>query len=243
MGIICKNCDNSFAGQYCNNCGQNANTHKINSHFLLHDIQHGILHFDKGIFYSIKEMFTRPGSSILDFIKGKRVKHFKPISMVVVIATIYSFLFHHFRIDIFEFQPPDLQLDVMDLNEWIENHFARATLATLPLYTIGTYLCYKKQGFNFLELLVLNSFNASQRLLVRIAAFPLFYYFNGTPEILLLLRLFLIIDLLLIFWTNVQFFEKVSKLKTFFLSLLSYGIFLICLYLLSIMVLLIEGIY
>ena len=52
MMITCKNCNQKFNGHFCNNCGQPANTHKINSHFLWHDIQHGLLHFDKGIFHN-----------------------------------------------------------------------------------------------------------------------------------------------------------------------------------------------
>jgi hypothetical protein len=89
MEITCKNCHQVYTGHYCNNCGQSAETHKINAHFLWHDIQHGLLHFDEGILFSLRQLFTRPGHSIREFIDGKRVRHFKPISLVVVLATLY----------------------------------------------------------------------------------------------------------------------------------------------------------
>ena len=92
MEITCKNCNQTFKGHYCNNCGQPADTHKINAHFLWHDIQHGLLHFDNGIPYSIKQLFIRPGHSIREFIEGKRVRHFKPLSLVAVLGALYGFL-------------------------------------------------------------------------------------------------------------------------------------------------------
>src|SRR5208283_4811746 len=97
----CLNCHHTLTGKYCSYCGQSAATHKINVHFLWHDIQHGLLHIDKGILYTTKELFTRPGHSIREFIEGKRVRHFKPISLVLVLAGIYGLLYHFFKINMF----------------------------------------------------------------------------------------------------------------------------------------------
>ncbi|MBC8155688.1 MAG: DUF3667 domain-containing protein [Bacteroidetes bacterium] len=77
----CQNCNSELNGNFCSHCGQSSNTHRLNFHFLWHDIQHGLLHIDKGILYTTKELFTRPGHSIREFLLGKRVKHFKPISL------------------------------------------------------------------------------------------------------------------------------------------------------------------
>lgn len=103
MEITCKNCHQIYTGHYCNNCGQSAETHKINAHFLWHDIQHGLLHFEKGILYSLKQLFSRPGHSIREFIEGKRVRHFKPLSLVVVLATLYGFMYHYFHINLYPY--------------------------------------------------------------------------------------------------------------------------------------------
>ncbi|MEO8862184.1 MAG: hypothetical protein ABI358_12210 [Ginsengibacter sp.] len=32
----------------------------MNFHFLWHDVQHGLFHFDKGVLYTTKQLFTRP---------------------------------------------------------------------------------------------------------------------------------------------------------------------------------------
>lgn len=224
MEIICKNCKHVFHGHYCNNCGQTAETHKINAHFLWHDIQHGLFHFDKGILYSFKQLFTRPGHSIREFIKGKRVKHFKPLSLVIITASVYGFLCHYFHINLYQ-NANNIGFDYSDFNEWTVTHYSWMTIAGIPLYTIGTWICFRKQGYNFVEYFILNSFKASQRLFAHIITFPLIYYFNGTPEINLVMRVLYAIDLILIFWTNIQFFNKLTKTKAFLLSVLSHIIF------------------
>ena len=66
----------------------------MNFHSLWHDIQHGLFHFDNGVLYTAKQLFTRPGNSIREYIDGKRVRHFKPISLVILLATVYGFLYH-----------------------------------------------------------------------------------------------------------------------------------------------------
>ena len=96
MTTTCKNCNQSFEGHFCNNCGQSAKTHQINFQFLWHDIQHGLFHFDNGILYTSKQLFTRPGNTIREFIEGKQVRHFKPFSLVIVLATVYGLLIHFF---------------------------------------------------------------------------------------------------------------------------------------------------
>lgn len=227
MEIVCKNCHQTYKGHYCNNCGQPAETHKINGHFLWHDIQHGLLHFDEGIPYSLKQLFTRPGNSIREFIEGKRIRHFKPLSLVVVLATLYGVLYHYFGIYLF-LPDSDSGINYHEFNEWMATHFSWITIATIPLFTLGTYICFKNQGYNFVELFVLNTFKASQKLFVALLIFPLLIHYNGTPQVQKITNLIYIIDIVMTFWTNIQFFNKISKTKVFFLSILSHIIFLVC---------------
>lgn len=236
MEIICKNCHHVFIGHYCNNCGQPAETHKINAHFLWHDIQHGLLHFDKGILYTFKQLFTRPGNSVRDFIEGKRVKHFKPLSLVVVLATLYGALYHFFGVRLISADTTDSRIDYLEINEWVAHHFSWITIAIIPIFTLGTYICFRNQGYNFFEYFILNTFKASQKLFAHIITFPIVYCFNETPYARKATLLLYGIDLILIFWTNIQFFNKMSKTKAFFLSVLSHFIFLIIFFSLLILI-------
>jgi hypothetical protein len=241
MDITCKNCYQTYKGHYCNNCGQPADTHKINAHFLWHDIQHGLFHFDQGILYSLKQLFTRPGHSIREFIEGKRIRHFKPLSLVALLAAFYGFLYHYYHINLFQ-NSEDSKIDLSDFNEWNATHFAWTTIATIPIFTLGTYICFRNQGYNFVEYFVLNTFKAAQKLFVHIILFPLVYYFNGTPEINTITKFIYLLDLILIFWTNIQFFDRMSRKKAFLLSVASHIIFLVIFILLLTAIILIMGI-
>ncbi|OAH73163.1 hypothetical protein AXA65_08850 [Chryseobacterium sp. FP211-J200] len=57
----CKNCGHRFEGKFCNNCGQTADTNRINYHDLKHQLTHSLFHIDAGLLYTSKQLFIRPG--------------------------------------------------------------------------------------------------------------------------------------------------------------------------------------
>jgi hypothetical protein len=217
MSTICKNCGTKFEGNYCSNCGQAAHTHAINSSFVVHDLQHGLIHFDGGMLYSARQLFQRPGHAIRDYIEGKRVKHYKPISMLIVLATFYGLLYHALHINVFE-QIDDNLLEYDEINEWIAHRFPYIILLSLPVMSLSSFLIFKKQGYNFTEHLILNSFYSTQKLWVRLITLPLLSLSNS-PEILM--QWLLLGDFVLMFWCYMQFFSNLSKPKVFFLTLLT----------------------
>ena len=221
MTATCQNCNHALHGKYCSNCGQPANTHRINLHFLWHDIQHGLLHMDKGILFTTKELFTRPGHSIREFIEGKRVKHFKPISLVLVLAGMYGFLSHYFEINLFannivadgngtDVKANEVKELLEKMTEWVSQHYAVSAILQIPIYTLATYICFKKAGYNFMEHFVINTFIMGQKLILHILTFPLYCMSNGTP---LLKNIQSILDLVgytLFVWAIFQLFNRLS---------------------------------
>lgn len=243
MNITCKNCHKTFKGHYCSNCGQPAETHKLNLHYLWHDIQHGLFHFDNGIAYTAKQLFTRPGHTIREFIEGKRIRHFKPISLVIILSTVYIALIHLLHIEIFAKPESGSIAEYANasekLKEWLTAHFAWITLLSIPIHTIGTAICFRKQGYNFVEYLVFNTYKAGQKLFISILFIPLLYLYSGTPAINTVFRTLIVIDFFLYFWTNIQFFNHLPKTKTLFLTLLTHIIFWLLLFLIFITAILI----
>jgi hypothetical protein len=225
MTTTCKNCNQHFKGKFCNHCGQSSDIHDINFHFLWHDIQHGLLHFDKGIFYTIKQLFTRPGYTIREFIEGQRVKHFKPISLVLVLAGIYGLLMHYFDI------PSIIQIsanteeqkvvDIKKITEWISSHYAFTTLLLLPITSLGTYWAFKKEKYNFVQHLVINAFLSGLHIILRIVFLPLLFLFDKESSMTILT----IPDLIgagFSIWALYQFFDYIPQKTRFLKILLSY---------------------
>lgn len=230
MTTTCKNCGQHFKGHFCNNCGQAAKTHDINFHFLWHDIQHGFFHFDNGIFYTARQLFWRPGHSIREFIQGKRVRHFKPISLVIVLATVYGLLSHTFHINVVtDIKISGLgnsDINMEQIKEWMDTHYAWVTLIMLPFYSLGSFIAFRKQGYNYMEHLVLNAFLAGQRLFLHIAVFPILYFLNNSPNAESFNNFLSFADFVLIFWAYSQFFNSLSKTKTFWRTIYMYIIFI-----------------
>lgn len=231
--ITCKNCNNHFTGLYCNNCGQSADTQRLDFKFLLKNLRKNFLkYFHSGIFYTSTQLFTRPGHSIREYIEGKRVKHFEPLGLLITFATFYGLLYYTFGINMFSGiseSGANGTIDFKSVSNWMADHFAVVTLALVPIYSIGSYLSFLKQKYNFYEHIYLNTFLGSQRLLVRIAAFPLFPTWDGTENFFILRDVLIISDIVLMVWSYTQFFNKMKKVKAILLGVLSYAIFFVVL--------------
>lgn len=221
----CKNCSTQFKGNFCNHCGQAANTPKMNWHFLLHDIQHGLLHFDKGAFYTIKELFIRPGHSIREFLEGKRINHFKPLSLVIVLATICSLLSIYFKVDVVDIKVsdnPNVVETMAIINKWMNAHYVAYTLFTLPFLALSSYIVFRKQGYNLIECFVLNTFVTAQMLIVQLCFFPFSYIYARTAVNSVILALIGLVSYALMTWSYTQFFNRLSKTKVILYTVLSY---------------------
>lgn len=232
----CKNCGNVFNGNYCNQCGQSAKTKRINHEFLWEDIQHGLLHYDKGITYSLKKLFEKPGYVIEEYIEGKRINHFKPISMVIIMATIYALIYHFLDLN----HRSALDKSSGMILEKVFEHYYWFVVATIPIYAFTTYIMFKKSGYNFYEFIIFEAFKTSQRLFIHIVFLPVLYFLKDRSGFDLVSYLLLILDFILIFWTNRQFFSKIQLKEVFLKSIIScilYGIFVFILFIIIILAL------
>jgi hypothetical protein len=234
----CKNCNHQFEGNYCNNCGQSAKTHPINIHFLWHDIQEGFFHFEKGILFTIKELLTRPGYTIREFLDGKRVKHFKPISFLIILATINGLLYHYLKINIVSVTNRTIHFASF-MNEWRVSHYSILELLALPAFTIASWVVFRKSNRNFLEHFVLNAYLIGLLTIAGIVLLPLFYIYNETSKLSIVITISHIVNLPIAYWVYFQFFNQKEKIKLVFKILMTlllyYFLFIIMMILIFIL--------
>ncbi|GHN02090.1 hypothetical protein WSM22_35790 [Cytophagales bacterium WSM2-2] len=229
--MTCKNCSNNFEGKFCNECGQPASTHDLNFHFLVHDIQHGLFHLDKGFLFTIKELFTRPGHMIREYLRGKRVSHFKPVSLILILAGAYGLLSHFFHIDILngtfhvsgsKEEEEEIKQRVSELSDWVASHYALVSLLSLPVFTLGIFIGFWKKGYNLAEYFVLNAYLTGQHLLIHILFFPVIYLLNATSwqeSFNVFLNTIIVIVTL---WTLLQFFDHLKKWTIIWRTVMSF---------------------
>ena len=231
MEITCKNCGHHFEGNFCCNCGQTADTKKLNAAYFWNEVKHGFFYVDSGLVYSLKQLCTRPGHTVREFIEGKRVRHLKPISLVVILATVYGVLYHYFDINLISAIKEDLSSEASDvlirINEFMGSHYALISVLNIPFLALGSFLGFKKQGYTYVEHLVLNTYLSALRLFFSILTIPFLIYLNNTPYLSIFSDFSDYTEVIILIWGYVQFFNRVPKLKSIPLSLLSYVISLV----------------
>ena len=86
---VCKNCRNTFQGNYCPHCGQNRHTPRFTIRNAFQNILSGVFNIDHGFSRNLIELLYRPGYMIRDYLKGKRVHYYKPFQTLFVLAALY----------------------------------------------------------------------------------------------------------------------------------------------------------
>ena len=194
MSNRCKNCSNDLTGNYCSNCGQSVHTSRINLHYIIHEFLHGVLHVDKGIIYTCKELTIRPGKTIRNYLSGKRVNYFKPFGYLFLLATIYTVVMHFLGVPIFgnyemvSHMEGDINQEVTEklatinslsksMFDFMNNHYAATSLISLPIAALCTFLCFFSTKYNYGEHLIVNSYIYGQTILASIILIPFSYFF------------------------------------------------------------------
>jgi hypothetical protein len=92
MMNTCSNCNSSFSGNFCNNCGQKKDTGRLTFAHITHEIVHAFTHADKGFFVLAKKMLLQAGTVAYEYIVAcKRKKYFNLFTFFVLVTAIASF--------------------------------------------------------------------------------------------------------------------------------------------------------
>ncbi|MBL8010579.1 MAG: DUF3667 domain-containing protein [Flavobacteriales bacterium] len=221
----CANCGHGVNDAFCPSCGQRTGTRRIDGRYLLHELQHGLLHVDRGILYTLRELFTRPGHSIREFLDGKRVRHFKPLAFVVITAGVYSFLSSLLTPNMLGELPGGQRMppQAVALLDWFNAHYALLELATLPLIAGASWFFFRNAGRTYAEHLVINSYLAGQRYVVSLVQFPAILLL-GVKGALLMAPFIMVSYAALYVWGTMQLFQGKAGRFILLRAILAAGI-------------------
>ncbi len=218
--INCLNCNKAVTGKFCSDCGQKKSTGRINSKHTLLMFQFGVLHFNNLIYYTIYDLAKSPGETVRNYINGKRVKYFNPLSLLFISVTMFT-LFNR----IFNTTSYSLTGHSESKNEYSEifayfiEHISYFTVLTLPVISFITYLLFKKQGYNFFELLIMEAFQQAHIWQVKFLMLPIAYLLKPWDLNIEMISLLLVILLSIRF--NYYFFNKVKILRSIIYTMIS----------------------
>ena len=88
----CLNCGTEFEGNFCPECGQNAETGRFTMRFIFENLIAAFTSKDGGVWFTLKSLFTRPGTMIVEILNGKRRRYFSPFPMLFFVLTFYLLL-------------------------------------------------------------------------------------------------------------------------------------------------------
>lgn len=214
MAENCRNCNALITGNYCSDCGQKVKLDRINGHYIKHEIEH-VLHFEKGILYTIKALLLHPGASVREFISENRNRLVKPIIFIVITSLIYSLTAHFFHIEegYINIAYAKKASAVNYLNQWVQGHYGYANLIMGIFIAAWVRLFFRKYDVNFYEIIILLFFVMGIEMLFC----ALFALLEGVTH-LPLAPVASVIVLIYTTWGIGNFFGKktVNYLKAFF---------------------------
>lgn len=160
--VKCLNCGHEFEGNFCPQCGQSAQTKRFTMQFLFNNLLLAILSNDGGVWFTLKNLFTRPGAMIVEILNGKRKRYFSPFPMLFLALAIYILLtsitgFGNiaqnlvFEPEVLNDEYADQANVVMQIKDMFVrsfkfywDHYTLSTLLTLPLVVVAARLCFGK---------------------------------------------------------------------------------------------------
>ncbi|MBC7904676.1 MAG: DUF3667 domain-containing protein [Gemmatimonadaceae bacterium] len=223
---ICKNCGNEFSGTFCNNCGQKP-AHRLDAKHIAHEVAHVFTHADRGIFAFIPKIITQPGVVALDYVEGKRKKHFNIFQYLIIIVGVVVFIVsktHFLENTIKDYNAGEasqrMSMVQQGITRLMQKYFNVILFAFIPVYALVSLLLFRKKGYNFAETVVLHCCIQAQQNTISLVTLTL-VYFIGTSSVFYLMFFPLMVA---VFCTGLAFrqFFKVSWLQAVVKAIASF---------------------
>lgn len=229
----CKNCGHSVDGKFCSHCGQNSKVGRIDFPNFLNEISESIFQINKGFFYTLRELFVRPGSTLKEFLNGKRKNHFKPIAYALTLSTVYFLITQVTNQNTWMDEAVsgwmngatdyNSGVEIPGILTWFSKNYAYSTLLLLPVFSIASYLSFFKFGNNYLEHIVINSYITGQQ-----AIFYSLFSIGRTVIKSELIEMFsFLVAISYTLWMFWHFFSEGNRTMNILRSIMTYILYLI----------------
>lgn len=140
------------------------------------------LSWDKGLFFTIRELLIRPGEAIGDYLAGERNRNSNPIRFLVFTTAIASFitikldLFQSLFVDNINLLNGEKQQLVQDVTLFVYHYYNIITFLSVPILAGLTYLFFRRREYNYAEHLTLSAFLSAEYMVLYIFTMAESYY-------------------------------------------------------------------
>lgn len=212
----CRRCDQLLHGSFCSNCGHPKKLKRINGRYILSEIG-SVLNFEKGIFYSIRELILRPGQSVHNFINEDRKRLIRPIVFLIICSLVYTLCLQFLKFEdgyiSFSFETNSY---ITTIFEWLSINYGYTNILMSFSIAFWVRVFFRKHDYNFFEILILLCFVIGVGMLI----FSFFGIISTLTDLSILDKGFLI-GVLYISWGIGDFFKN-RKILNFFKGFACY---------------------
>jgi len=197
----CKNCTHTVDGNFCSNCGLSVNLKRIDGTYILLEIRK-VIQFEKGILYTIKELLTKPGVCVREFVLENRNRLIKPFVFIIVSSLIYTIVCRYLGVigGYIEFSSDDATTNL--IFNWIQSHYGYTNILIGAFMAIWIKIFFRKYDYNYFEILILLCFVLGMGMLI----YSVFAIFEGVTHIRVM-QTASILGMIYTTWAVGQFFN------------------------------------
>jgi len=214
----CKTCNIELTSKYCPNCGQSSQLKRIDGHYIIHEIEH-VLHFERGILYTIRELIANPGQNVRNYLSENRSRLVKPIIFIIVTSLVYSTCSNFFHLeDGYVKYSGNNKSTTSAIFKWIQGHYGYANIIMGVFIALWTKLFFRKFKLNIFEILILLCFVIGMGMLI----YSVFAIIQGLTHFKVM-QIAGIVGFVYTTWAIGEFYEKgkvINYVKAFFAYIL-----------------------
>lgn len=212
----CKTCNIGLTSKYCPDCGRPVQLKRIDRHYIIHEIEH-VLHFERGILYTIRELLVNPGQNVRNYLSENRSRLVKPIIFIIVTSLIYSTCSNFFHLeDRYVNYLDDHKSTTSAIFKWIQGHYGYANIIMGIFIALWTKLFFRRYKLNIFEILILLCFVIGMGMLI----YSVFTIIQGMTHFNLM-QTAGIVGLVYTTWAIAQFYDK-GKVATYVKAFFAY---------------------
>ena len=222
----CINCNTEITSKFCPDCGQPSKLKRIDGHYILHEIEH-VLHFERGILFTIRELIVNPGQNIRNYFTQNRTRLVKPIIFIIVTSLIYTLLNHFFHIEDGYVKYHEVEKSTTgEMVKWVQDHYGYANIMMGVFIALWLKLFFRKYSYNFYEILIMLCFIMGMGMLI----FSVFVIAEGLTNFKMM-TIAGVIGIAYCAWAIGHFFDNkkvmsyVKALGAYILGMITFWIF------------------
>lgn len=195
-------------GNFCSKCGNAKALKRIDGSYILSELV-SVLNFDKGIFYTIKELILRPGKCVHNFIHNDRNRLVKPIIFLIICSLLYTIAQQFLKFEDGYVKATGFgDSFINNIIEWIQKNYGYANILMAIFIAGWIKLFFRKNKYNFFEIIILLCFVMGLSMLI--------YTTFGILESITkarVLQIGAILGFIYTSWAIGQFFDKKKKMN------------------------------